>query len=97
MLLQDNSHIVRFHNLRAQQDIVPWCLQVTMRDPEMWTLLNDPTHCTVWGLLGMSVKQHNQQMSKQAQVVADLLGKPQAHFPKGTGKGKSKTKGQRKS
>ena len=90
-LLQDNSHIVRFHSLRHQAHVVPWMLQVTLRDCELWTLLNQTTQCTIWSLLGMTVKQHHQQLTKPAQMLTDLLGL-KGSSQKGQGKGKSKTK-----
>ena len=89
-LLQHNSHVVRFHSLKAQGPVIPWCLQVTMRDPELWTLLGSITHNTVWSLMGMTVKQHNQQMSKPAQLLAETLQKQ--GLGKGPGKGKQKGK-----
>ena len=94
-LLQDSSHIVRFHSLRAQETVVPWILQVTLRDCELWTILQLTTNCTIWSLLGMTIKQHHQQMSRPAQQLSDLLGnKPP--FPKGQGKGKHKSKASKK-
>ena len=91
-LLQHNMHVMRFHSLRNQGDVVPWCLQVTLRDPELWTLLSSITHNTVWSLLGMTVKQHNQQMSKQAIMLAEMMGKGHKSNTKGQGKGKTKDK-----
>lgn len=93
-LLRDNSHVIRFHSLRAQEHIVPWNLQVTMRDAELWSLLESLAHCSVWSLLGMSVKQHNQNMSRQAQTLSTLLDRP-AKGHKGGGKGKTKGKQQK--
>ena len=94
-LLQHNSHVIRFHSLRAQKDVVPWCLQLTLRDPELWHLMQSITHCTIWSLLGMTVKQHNQQMSKQATALTELLGKSPPGTQKGQGKGKHKGKTQK--
>ena len=92
-LLKDNNHIVRFHSLRAQDTVIPWALQLSLRDAEFWTLMNDLANNSVWGLFGMSVKQHNQMMSRNAQTIASLLGQTSHPSHKGQGKGKNKAKG----
>ena len=90
-LLEDSSHVIRFHSLKAQQNVVPWCLQLSLRDAELWTLMSLTTHNTIWSLMGMTVKNHNQQMSKPAHMLADLL-QPSPAKRKGHGKGKTKAK-----
>ena len=74
--LQDNMHVLRFQSLRTQQE-------VTLRDSELWATFNELTGNSVWGLMAMSLKRHQQVYSKPAQQLADLLGKG-----KGRGKGK---------
>ena len=66
---------------------------MTLRDVELWTMLTDLSHCTVWSLMGMSVKPHHQQMSKQAAIISDMLGRTATrHSGAGKGKGKGKAK-----
>ena len=88
-LLEDGSHVMRFHSLRSQGEVVPWVLQLTFRDTEAWTLLNSLTQSTVWCLLGMAFKSHTQTQSKQAALLASLVGKGKG-VPPSKGKGKHK-------
>ena len=81
--LQDNMHVLRFQSLRTHQEVTPWILQLTLRDSELWATFNELTGNSVWGLMAMSLKRHQQVYSRQAQQLADLLGKG-----KGRGKGK---------
>ena len=37
-ILEDTSHVVRFHSLKAQAAIVPWYLQISMRQEELWLI-----------------------------------------------------------
>ena len=90
--LQDNMHVLRFHSLRTQQDTTPWILQLTMRDSELWAIFNELTGNSVWGLLAMSLKQHQQSLSKQAQALSELVGKGKGKSTKGAGKGKQPPK-----
>ena len=93
-LLVDSHHIIRFHALRPQMDMTPWQLQINLRDDEVWRIMGLLTNSTVWVLLGMQVKCHNQQLSKPAAMLQDWLNK--ATPQKGRGKGhKGKHKSQR--
>ena len=88
-LLQSNAHVARFQSLRnSSQDAVPWILQINHRESEVWEALVDLCHNTVWSLLGMSVKQHSQTLSKPAMLLQQTLGKGQAHQGKNRGRGK---------
>ena len=91
-LLQDNEHVIRFHSLRATSSMTPWVLQICLRDSELWHLLSGLTHCSLWGMMGMAVKHHNQTMSKPAQTLQTLLGKGAKSSGKGSPKGSSKGK-----
>lgn len=82
--LQDNMHVLRFQSLKTQNDVTPWLLQLTLRDSELWSTFNELTGNSVWGLMAMSLKRHQQVYSRQAQQLADLMGK-------GKGRGKGKT------
>ena len=81
----DSHHIIRFHALRPQVDMTPWQLQINLRDDEVWRIMGLLTNSTVWVLLGMQVKCHNQQLSKPAAMLQDWLHK--ATPQKGRGKG----------
>ena len=67
--------MICFHGLRPQQKVIPWCLQVSLREADVWTAMSQLCHSTVWGLMAMSVKQHNQVMSRPAQTLQNLIGK----------------------
>ena len=90
-LLTDNDHVMRFHSLRPQANVVPWMLQLNMREDDLWRLFHQLSQSTLWGLMGLSLKQHNQQVSKPAQLLEQLTN-TQGTAPKGRGKGKTKTK-----
>ena len=88
-LLQSNAHVARFQSLRNNnQDAIPWILQINHRETEVWEVLVDLCHNTVWSLLGMSVKQHSQSLSKPAMLLQQTLGKGQASQGKSRGRGK---------
>ena len=74
-LLQSNSHVQKFHSLRTDQSTVPWLLQLSHRDSDAWYLLQDLCQNTAWSLLGMSVKQHNQALSRPAHLLQQTLNK----------------------
>jgi hypothetical protein len=90
-LLTDNDHVMRFHSLRPQANVVPWMLQLNLREDDLWRLFHQLSQSTLWGLLGLSLKQHNQQVSKPAQLL-DQLTNTQGTSTKGRGKGKTKTR-----
>ncbi|CAL1166069.1 unnamed protein product, partial [Cladocopium goreaui] len=71
-LLTDNDHVMRFHSLRPQANVVPWMLQINLREDDLWRLFHQLSQSTLWGLLGLSLKQHNQQVSKPAQLLDQL-------------------------
>lgn len=85
-LLDSNMHVVQFRSLRTDQTTIPWLLQLTHRETEVWDLLGELCHNTVWSMLGMSVKRHNQALSKQAMLLQKTLGKGEPQN-KGRGKG----------
>jgi hypothetical protein len=87
-LLDSNQHVVLFKSLRTDQDTIPWLLQLTHRETEVWDLLGDTCHNTVWSLLGMSVKRHNQSLSPQAVLLQRALGKGMTPPGKSRGRGK---------
>ena len=90
-LLEDSDHILRFHNLKPQSEMTPWHLQITLRDEEVWRCLTLMAQNTVWILLGIQAKQHNQSMSKPAQALQTWLGnRPTKGQGKGPQKGKTK-------
>ena len=66
-------------------------LQLNMREDDLWRLFHQLSQSTLWGLMGLSLKQHNQQVSKPAQLLEQLTN-TQGTAPKGRGKGKTKTK-----
>jgi len=85
-LLDSNAHVIQFKSLRTDQPTIPWLLQLTHRETEVWDLLGELCHNSVWSLLGMSVKRHNQALSKQAMLLQKTLGKGEGKN-KGQGKG----------
>ena len=82
--------IVKFQSLKPAETapVIPWLLQISMRQDELQCLLQTLQGCTVWNLLGLQLKPHNLPMSKQAMAVRTLLGK-------GNNKGKANGKGQK--
>ena len=87
-LLDSNQHVVLFKSLRTDQDTIPWLLQLTHRETEVWDLLGDMCHNTAWSLLGMSVKRHNQGLSPQAVLLQRAIGKGMPPQGKSRGRGK---------
>ena len=87
-LLMDSDHVVRFHALKPQQQVVPWLLQVHLRQDDLWRILSGWNQNSLWGMLGLSVKGHTQTLSKPAQVLQTAL---QPTSNKGNGKGKTKS------
>ena len=87
-LLKSNRHVVKFQSLRNDQETIPWLLQLSHRDSDVWELMHDLCNNTIWTLLGMSVKQHNQVLSKPALQLQATLGKGTSWTSKGRGKTK---------
>lgn len=90
-LLEDCSHVIRFHSLKPGQTIVPWYLQVSLRESDLWYILQELQTTTIWGLMGLSIKNHSQPLSKPAIALQQLLH-PTTQTSKGKGKGKTKSK-----
>jgi len=90
---QSNAHVVRFQSLKntqSSQEAIPWILQISHREAEAWELMVELCHNTVWSLLGMSVKQHSQVLSKPALLLQQAMGK--GHNPQGKSRGRGKGK-----
>ena len=71
-----------------------------MRESGVWLTMLRLTHCTVCGLMAMTVKQHNQQLLRPAQTLQQLLGKETSNSKgnaKGATKGMSKGKENKRS
>ena len=96
-LLKSNCHVVKFQSLRKDQETIPWLLQLSHRETDVWELMHDLCNNTIWTLLGMSVKQHNQVLSKQALQLQATLGKGSTWQSKGRGKTKPPAKQQQRS
>ena len=49
-IMKDQSAVIKFHSLRpqAKETVVPWVMQVSMRDDELQTLLTLLQGNTVW-------------------------------------------------
>lgn len=86
-LLEENGQVLRFHGVKPQATIVPWLLQVSMREQEVWRILESWAQSSLWTLIGVSLKVHSQLTSKPAQALEAMLHN---HQPKGRGKGATK-------
>ena len=86
--------ITRFHALPQKEEaaIVPWKLQMNMRDDPPWDLMLSLCQNSVWTLLGTNLKCHSQSMSGLAVHLQNLI-RPSQTQGKGKDKGKSKGKG----
>lgn len=87
-ILKDPSNTIRFHSLKpmAEEAVIPWMWQISMRADDLQVLLTTLQGSTAWGLLGMSLKPHSQGQSRPAQHLQELMGK-------GVGKTKGRSKG----
>ena len=83
-LLRDNDHVMRFHALRPQQQVVPWLLQIHLRQDDLWRILQRWAQNSIWGMLGVSMKEHSQKLGKTAEALQQMTQAPK------TGKGHSK-------
>lgn len=90
-LLEDSTHVVRFHSLKAQPTVIPWYLQLCMRQDEAWLILAEMQQLGLWSLLGLSLKAHNQSQCRQAQLLQQCLQQA-AGTAKSQGKGKNNGK-----
>ena len=94
-ILKDPSATVKFTSLRpmSADAVVPWIWQISMRADDLQILLTTLQGCTVWALLGLSMKPHALHQSKQGQQLQTMLGKGQGKAPsKGKGKHQNKAK-----
>ena len=92
-LLEDSTHVVRFHSLKAQTTVIPWYLQVSMRQDDCALILGELQQLGIWSFMGLSLKAHNQTQSKQAQLLQQCLQQTSG-TAKSKGKGKhGKSKG----
>lgn len=76
VLTKLKTNVVRFHSLQNMSkttDVVPWRLQVSMRDQELKDVMDKLAANSVWLLISARVRQHTQQRSKIAQEIQDLL------------------------
>lgn len=87
-LLNEEGQLMRFHSLKPQTAVVPWLLELSIRESEMWTTLMGLTQSTLWTLIGATLKQHSQTTSCPTQLLEKMLMGP---------KGKSQGKGKKKS
>ena len=76
-LVKDQHAVMKFQSLKpsSSNTVVPWLLQISMRQDDLQILMMQLQGCTVWNLLGLQVKPHNLHQSRPAQVLRDLLGK----------------------
>ena len=89
-LAQDSNAVVKYQALKPSDTakVVPWLLQISLRQDDLQHLLLALQGNTIWNLVGIQVKPHSLQHSKQALDLRDLMGK-------GRSKGKSKGQNQR--
>eukprot|EP00435_Cladocopium_sp_Y103_P020991 s4177_g5.t1 len=89
-LVQEVDTVVKFQSLRPQAQTVAWCLQLSARADESWTILQGLTQSTSWSLMGVSTKSNSQHLSKVAQQVQVMMGKGKSSQKGAKGKGKSR-------
>ena len=54
-------------------DVIPWKLQVSLRNDSLSSLMRQLTGSSLWHLIGAQMKQHGLQRSKIAQDIQDIL------------------------
>ena len=76
-LTKDQHAVMKFQSLKPSESakVVPWLLQVALRQDELQILMMQLQGSTVWNLLGLQVKPHNLHQSRPAQVLRELMGK----------------------
>lgn len=86
-MVRDPTVIVRFDalNPKSTQEVIVWRLQICLRRDDLWDLLMQLTHSSMWALIGTTFKVHSQRPSQLAQSLQTMLQSPQK---KGGGKGK---------
>lgn len=70
------TNCVRFFAMASQQsrsEVVPWKLQISMRNDSLSSLLRQLTGSALWHLIGARLKQHGLQRSKLAQDIQMVL------------------------
>ena len=70
--------IVRFHALQnktKQAPVIPWRLELDMKDLRLHTLLTSLVHNSVWQLIQVRLKPHHQKQSKPADELMKLTKK----------------------
>jgi len=50
-LLNEEGQVMRFHSLKPQATVVPWMIELSIRETEMWTTLMGMTQSTLWTLM----------------------------------------------
>ena len=83
---------MKFQSLKPADTapVIPWLIQVSMRQDDLQCVLQVLQGNTVWNLLGLQLKPHTLPLSKQAVALKTLLGKGTV---KGSNKGKAAGKG----
>ena len=78
-LAQDQQAVMKFQALKPSDSakVVPWLMQISLRQDELQQLLLTLQGNTIWNLLGMQVKPHTLQQSRPAMILKGLLRKGQ--------------------
>lgn len=77
-MLERGEAIIRFHALQnktKQTPVVPWRLELDMKDHRLHTLLTSLVHNSVWQLIQVRLKPHHQQQSKMADELLRITKK----------------------
>lgn len=73
---QEPSNCIRFFAMASAQskaDVVPWKLQISLRNDSLSSVMRQLTGSSLWHLMGARMKQHGLQRSKIAQDIQDIL------------------------
>ena len=76
---QEKENCVRFHALAApnsQGEVVPWRLQIPLRNDNLSAHLKGMTQSSIWMLLASRLKVHGAQRSRLAQELQKLMHPP---------------------
>lgn len=74
-LMERPEAIVRFHALQSkakQAPVIPWRLELDMKDHKLHSLLMTLVNCSVWQLIQIRLKPHHQQQSRLADDLLKL-------------------------
>ena len=77
-LLERPEAIVRFHALQnksKQVPVIPWRLELDMKDHKLHNLMHSLVNCSAWQLVQIRLKPHHQQQSKLADDLMKLSKK----------------------